>query len=442
MVLGQDPFEYVRNWHDALGRTGWWHSFELPGGRKISGVSTVAAQKARISQFPIPGDLRGKRVLDVGTWDGWFAMEMERRGAEVMAVDRFENPRLYEIRELLGSRVDYQQLSVYDLSPERVGRFDIVLFMGVLYHLKHPLLALERVCSVASDLVAIESFVLKDRHARGLSLETRPLMEFYENDEFGGEFDNWWAPTAPCLLGLCRTAGFVRVELNAIHEYGAALTCYRTWGPVAENQPHAQVLNLASAFNTATGGINFDSKSSEEYVSCLVAPCGEELAVGSVWPEVGDYAAAPVFVGLANGSWQVNFKLPPGLLSGWHKVRLQSARGVSNVVEIAVDVPPIAPELAIESVCDGVDWQPWRISLHNRFASLWIRGLPNNADRHNVRVSIAGRHQITIYVEPVNLGGVRQVNIRVAGNIPVGRKQLELRFGPITAPAVAVEIAP
>jgi tRNA (mo5U34)-methyltransferase len=166
-----DAFAYVQTWHQTLEQTGWWHSFELPHGRVIQGVSTLAAQKMRIGQFPIPEDLTGKRVLDVGTWDGWFAMEMERRGAEVLAIDRWENPRFYEIRDLLGSRVDYRQLSVYDLDPNQLGRFDIVLFMGVLYHLKHPLLALERVCSVAKDLVAVESFVLKDRHRPGLGIE-------------------------------------------------------------------------------------------------------------------------------------------------------------------------------------------------------------------------------------------------------------------------------
>lgn len=209
---GVDQFAHVRDWHERLERTGWWHSFELPDGRFIQGVSTLASQKMRIAQFPIPQDLTGKRVLDVGTWDGWFAMEMERRGAEVVAIDRFENPRFHEIRELTGSLVDYRQLSVYDLDPNQIGRFDVVLFMGVLYHLKHPLLALERVCSVAKDLVAVESFVLRDRYRPGLGVEELPLMEFYENDEFGGEFDNWVAPSVPCLLALCRTAGFAQVE--------------------------------------------------------------------------------------------------------------------------------------------------------------------------------------------------------------------------------------
>ena len=143
-----DRFSYVHQWHGQLSDKGWWHSFELPDGSIIEGVSDLAAQKRRIAQFPIPQDLRGKRVLDIGAWDGWFSFEMERRGAEVVAIDRWENPRFYEIRRMLGSKVDYREMDVYELHPDKIGTFDIVLFMGVLYHVKHPLLALERVCSV------------------------------------------------------------------------------------------------------------------------------------------------------------------------------------------------------------------------------------------------------------------------------------------------------
>jgi tRNA (mo5U34)-methyltransferase len=127
-----DPYSYVRQWHGQLLSKGWWHSFELPDGSVIEGVNDLAAQKRRLAQYPIPQDLRGKRVLDIGAWDGWFSFEMERRGAEVVAIDRWENPRFYEIRRLLGSKVDYRELDVHDLRPEKIGRFDIVLFLGVL----------------------------------------------------------------------------------------------------------------------------------------------------------------------------------------------------------------------------------------------------------------------------------------------------------------------
>src|SRR5215475_3121430 len=207
MMTSEDRFDKVRKWHQQRSEGGWWHSFELPDGSMIQGVCDVPGLKERIDQFPIPSDLIGKRVLDIGTWDGWFSFEMERRGAEVVAIDCWDNPRFHEIHSILNSHVEYREMDVYELSPKRIGKFDIVLFMGVLYHLKHPLLALEKVCSVATELAAVESFVLADRHVDSVPVEKLPLMAFYENDDLGGEFDNWVAPTVPCLLSLCRTAG-------------------------------------------------------------------------------------------------------------------------------------------------------------------------------------------------------------------------------------------
>lgn len=433
-----DVFAYVQTWHDKLREIGWWHSFELPGRRTIRGVMGLASQKMRIAQFPIPEDLSGKRVLDIGTWDGWFAMEMERRGAEVVAIDRLENPRFHEIHELLGSRVDYRQLSVYDLDPKKIGYFDIILFMGVLYHLKHPLLALERVCSVAKDFVAVESFVLKDLHRPGLGVETQPLMEFYEH-ELGGQFDNWVAPTIPCLLSLCRTAGFVRVELSNVLDFGAAVSCYRTWNP-AVSASRGTSLRLVGAFNTDTGGINFRSTSSDDYVSCRIAAGGVDLTLSSVLPEVSGYGAQPVFVGLVEGCWQVNFRLPPGLSSGWHEVRLRTADAESNPVEIAVDVPLASETLHITGVSDGVNWRPNQVSMKSGFASIWVRGLPKNADRNNVKVYIAGKRQFTTFVGSPGPDGVRQINARVTANTPQGRQELYVQFGAINAPPVTLEI--
>jgi hypothetical protein len=69
-----DPFAGVRTWRDKFYSNGWWHSFELPDGTRIEGVNGLEGQKHRISQFPIPQDLRGKRVLDIGAWDGWFSV--------------------------------------------------------------------------------------------------------------------------------------------------------------------------------------------------------------------------------------------------------------------------------------------------------------------------------------------------------------------------------
>jgi len=109
-------------------------------------------------------------------------------------------------RRVLRSRVEDRTIDAYDLSPEKVGVFDVVLFLGVLYHLHHPLLGLERVASVTGDLLIPETHV-------DLLDHRRPAMAFYPGGELGGDVTNWWGPNGPALLGLLRTVGFQRLEV-------------------------------------------------------------------------------------------------------------------------------------------------------------------------------------------------------------------------------------
>jgi len=259
------PFSYVESWRGQLAESGWWHSFQLPGGRLIQGVNTLEGLKLRLAQFPIPSDLTGKRVLDIGAWDGWFSFELERRGAQVVAVDNWDNPRFHEVHEALQSRVEYLQMDIYELTPERIGQFDLVLFLGVLYHLKHPILALERVCALTKEMAAVDSFVLRDRHLPNSEVDRRSIMEFYETNEFGGQTDNWVGPSVPCLMAFCRTAGFARVELRNVLDHGACLACYRKWSPPAK--PSEDAPKLLDAYHHTNFGINFSSVQ-DDYVVC------------------------------------------------------------------------------------------------------------------------------------------------------------------------------
>jgi tRNA (mo5U34)-methyltransferase len=109
-------------------------------------------------------------------------------------------------RRALASRVEDVNIDVMDLSPDRIGTFDVVLFLGVLYHLPNPLAALERVASVAADLLILETVV----DLVGL---TRPAAAFYPGRELNGDPTNWWGPNPPAIEGMLRTVGFRRVEL-------------------------------------------------------------------------------------------------------------------------------------------------------------------------------------------------------------------------------------
>jgi tRNA (mo5U34)-methyltransferase len=435
-----DPFDKVRYWNSRRTEIGWWHSFELPDGTRIDGVCDLPGLKNRIGQFPIPQDLRGRRVLDIGTWDGWFAFEMERRGAEVTAIDNWDNPLFREMHARLKSRVDYRQMDMYDLTPDRIGRFDIVLFMGVLYHLKHPLLALERVCALTTDMAAVDSFILREEHRPGADVDKRPIMEFYETDEFGGQTDNWVGPSLACLQAFCRTAGFARVELQKVIQHSACIACYRSWLPPGKSPRPAPV--LVDARHNGNDGINFDTRH-DENVSVWFESESARLTRGDVQPAVGGYGVRPIHVArLADGRWQANFKLPPGLTPGWHPVTVRVQDSLeSQPKSIAVDLSLEPGTLRVTGMCDGQTWVKDQIDLaKGDSVSLWLAGLPENADRHNVHVYLEGRRLAVTYIESRRDGEPRQVNAQVPGDATRGPARIGVSVGDARSEAADVEI--
>src|ERR1035438_8109563 len=272
LALANDPVfaARIQKYVADLDRKRHYHSLELNDGTVLPGLIGVEALRARVRAFPIPEDLIGRRVLDVGAASGWNAFEMERRGAEVVAVDCVEYSELREVGELRGSRIDYRLLDVDELDPAGVGTFDCILFFGVLYHLRHPLLGLERICALARDSVFIESFV-----ADGLGERSDACtMEFYETDELGGQIDNWFGPTTKCLMAMCRSAGFAQVKLEYVGEGRAGITCRRRWEAPMAN-PAAAPPYLCSAVNNRTIEPTFH-RAKDEYM-CLYFRSRETL---------------------------------------------------------------------------------------------------------------------------------------------------------------------
>jgi tRNA (mo5U34)-methyltransferase len=190
----------------------WYHTIDLGDGIVTPGATD---SRARLPQLGMPADLSGRTVLDIGAWDGFYSFEAERRGAErVLAVDRTEwigegwpsGKQGFELaREALGSKVEDRVMDVYELSPETVGRFDLVLFLGVLYHLRDPLPALERVASVTADQLILETHV-------DLSFVHRPAMAFYPGQELSHDPTNWWGPNSAAVVAMLRAVGFGRVK--------------------------------------------------------------------------------------------------------------------------------------------------------------------------------------------------------------------------------------
>ncbi len=209
----------------------WYHSIEIEPGLVTPGVHPIEELRQVLEYLKLPASLEGLSVLDIGAWDGFFSFEAERRGAkQVVAYDL--TPENYfgfaTAKELLGSKAEYVQGSVYELKAELIGTFDVVLFVGVLYHLRYPLLALDRIRDVCRGYMVLETHcldncvVLDDGQTTTLDridqrLSRIPLYRFYPGNELNGDYSNWFSPNRSAIEGGLRTAGF---EPALLSEWG------------------------------------------------------------------------------------------------------------------------------------------------------------------------------------------------------------------------------
>lgn len=202
----------------------WFHNIDLAGvatapDHALGDYPRVKWRRFRDALAP---QVPGRTVLDIGCNGGFHAIEMKRLGAaRVVAIDH-DPGYLAQARyaaEISGVDIELRLLSVYDLA--RLGeRFDIVLFMGVLYHLRHPLLALDLVHEhVAGDLLVVQSMLRGSQDvarlepdyamtdARPFEHEAWPRLHFVERS-YAGDQTNWWIPNRACLEAMLRSAGF------------------------------------------------------------------------------------------------------------------------------------------------------------------------------------------------------------------------------------------
>jgi tRNA (mo5U34)-methyltransferase len=191
----------------------WFHQIDFGGGIISPGIASIQVLSAQADVYFRDG-IAGKSMIDIGCWDGYNSIEASRRGAaRVLATDQFAwsdkcwgSRQSFELaREYLAPNIDAHVSDVFDLTPETVGKFDVVLFAGVFYHLRHPLLALERVSKLATEMMIVET------HIDAID-EPRPAMIFYPGAECANDETNWWGPNRACVEAMLRDVGFLKVD--------------------------------------------------------------------------------------------------------------------------------------------------------------------------------------------------------------------------------------
>jgi tRNA (mo5U34)-methyltransferase len=218
----------------------WFHAIELPHGvwtkRESAGTEPIdhPAGTWDVVRRCLP-ELAGKSVLDVGCGAGFYSVQAKRLGAaRVLGVDarQHEIRQALLVRRALGLDFELRRQSVYRLSPARLGRFDVVLALGLIYHCKHLVLALEKLFSVTGGLLVVETEVVPEpaQDAALPALAGRPLhpLAFVHNEQRIEEaVANWFIPSVGAASALLRAVGFSEVEVAARFGARALLVCRR-----------------------------------------------------------------------------------------------------------------------------------------------------------------------------------------------------------------------
>lgn len=230
--------EQIRQRVEELGE--WFHNLDLGGVQTAPDHFLGDYPQIKWRQFSsaIPEDLSGKSVLDVGCNAGFYSIQMKRRGADrVVAIDTDEQ---YLEQARFAAKVSNAEIEFRNLSVYRVGdlreKFDLVLFMGVLYHLRHPLLALELLHeNVVGDVLVTQSLLRGAKESMEVLRDFRfweeevferdefPRMYFVEN-RFANDPTNWWIPNRSCFEAMLRSAGFEILD----HPEDEVFICRRT----------------------------------------------------------------------------------------------------------------------------------------------------------------------------------------------------------------------
>jgi tRNA (mo5U34)-methyltransferase len=193
----------------------WFQNIEVLPRLYSAGWSNPATEK--LPYFGLPDDLTGMRVLDIGCAEGFFSFEAEKRGArEVIGIDSFPDSirRFNIVRAARQSNATAFLMNVYDLEPKRLGTFDLVLFYGVFYHLKHPQHALERIRSICTGELLFQTHIYEEP-----AIKDTPWARYFPHGMMSGANQELFDPTvfwlfnSQCCLAMLDHVGFTDLKI-------------------------------------------------------------------------------------------------------------------------------------------------------------------------------------------------------------------------------------
>jgi tRNA (mo5U34)-methyltransferase len=221
----------------------WYHKFEISPGIFSPGKNEVNP-RAALDSYQLPEDIRGKRALDIGAWDGPYSFELERRGAITTALDIQDPDRTgFNIgKKIKKSKVNYIRSSIYDIPAEYYDQFNIVLFLGVFYHLKNPLLAFQKIWRLLKKdgTIYFEGAILDyasqidafwHDKTKLLKVLSKLAVCYFSCNEYNQDISNWNIPTQICLKDWLRATGFCDISITGINTGISRISGYAKKNP-------------------------------------------------------------------------------------------------------------------------------------------------------------------------------------------------------------------
>jgi len=240
----------------------WFHSIDLGGGITTKTESVMGEpvnhphEPWQVIQQCLPPDLRGKSLLDVGCNAGFYSFEAKQHGAaRVLGVDgqRQHIRQALFVRKVLGLDLEFRRMNVYELDRQAIGQFDITLALGLIYHLKHLVLALENLYKVTREMLIIETAIMPPErtpasftHPLGETQMRLHALALVENPQAAKEqVFNWFLPSVDALEALLRNTGFDRIEVVEVKNERAVIVCRKSAEQLERDVLHHYVAALA-----------------------------------------------------------------------------------------------------------------------------------------------------------------------------------------------------